>query len=255
MGGFIALLTKVSSCFRCIYVLVEMFRTFKLIATHVLTLNQHTFTKGEQVVCRGLHRYLLARPCLYLPYLLPVCLSPSLYLPPLLTPPRPPPPPPACAGLKRSRRRCSFVPCHYILVLTRRRYEVPRRTWLIRRSTNTANYSLMPLSESQFSQRHSPNATKDRRTPRLPPIIADWIQTNEDYLNCSQSINHLSAHITLAFISAALRTLIVMTWQRSGRDMEWVKPSRRIMGVCLHVSPAPGVVCNQTQRGDVNRSG
>lgn len=34
--------------------------------------------------------------------------------------------------------------------------EFPQRTWLICRSTNTVNYSLMPLSESQFSQRHSP---------------------------------------------------------------------------------------------------
>lgn len=57
---------------------------------------------------------------------------------------------------RKSRCSCSFVLLHYILVFNTAEQRSHRKAWLIRTSTNTANYSLMPLRESQFSQRHSP---------------------------------------------------------------------------------------------------
>lgn len=138
--------------------------------------------------------------------------------------------------------------------------EFPQRTWLIRRSTNTANYSLMPLSESQFSQRPLPmpqktdahHSTHHRRLNKDKWGLSKMLPINKS-LSFALS---LQAHITLALISAALRMLIAMTWHWSGLWYSiWVKPSRHIIDVYFHVSLAPGVVmCDQTQQGKVSRS-
>lgn len=94
--------------------------------------------------------------------------------------------------------------------------EFPQRTWLIRRSTNTANYSLMPLSENQFSQRHSPvpRETDARlfshhhRMNKEKWGLSKLLPINE---SLSFELCH-SEHITSVLISTALRTLIVMTY-------------------------------------------
>lgn len=106
---------------------------------------QQSFTKATASI--SLHCRLLAHPCLYKPNLLSVCLpvcifttnstsTLSLY---------------NVQKQRTSRHNCSFILMHYTLVLTR-----PRKTWLIRSSTNSANYSLMLLSESQFSWQPPP---------------------------------------------------------------------------------------------------
>lgn len=111
---------------------------------------QQSFTKATASI--SLHCRLLAHPCLYKPNLLSVCLpvcifstnstsTLSLY---------------NVQKQRTSRHNCSFILLHYTLVLTRPRQRSHRKTWLIRSSTNSANYSLMPLSESQFSRQPSP---------------------------------------------------------------------------------------------------
>lgn len=111
---------------------------------------QQSFTKATASI--SLHCRLLAHPCLYKPNLLSVCLSVcifstnststlSLY---------------NVQKQRTSRHNCSFILLYYTLVLTRPRQRSHRKTWLIRSSTNSANYSLMPLSESQLSRQPSP---------------------------------------------------------------------------------------------------
>lgn len=99
-------------------------------------------TQLKQVVGRGCHCCFLA--CLYPPYLLPSLLCISLHC---KTPPQ------ACLS---KRYRCeeeqtllvicslSLNPCFNTVEV-----EFPQRTWLTYRSTNTAKYSSMQLTESQ----------------------------------------------------------------------------------------------------------
>lgn len=152
--------------------------------------------------------------CLYLPYLLPVCLP--LCANHNSTPPR-------LSTMYSSEeeqpllliRSLSLDPCFNTAEV-----EFPRRTWLIRGSTNTANYSLMRLSESQFSHRRSPmpQNTGARRCSHHCRLNKDkWGLSKLLSINKSlSSALCLSAHITLALIRVAFGTLIVMTWQWSG---------------------------------------
>lgn len=94
--------------------------------------------------------------------------------------------------------------------------EFTQRTWLIRRSTNIANYSLMPLSENQFSQRHSPVPQENDRClfshhHRMKKNKWGWSKLLPINKPLSFALRH-PEHITLVLISTALRTSIVMNW-------------------------------------------
>lgn len=60
------------------------------------------------------------------------------------------------AGLEEEQMLLLILSCHYTLVVNTADTGFQQRTWLIHTSINIANYSLMPLTGSQFSQRCLP---------------------------------------------------------------------------------------------------
>lgn len=143
------------------------------------------------------------------------------------------------AGLEEEQTLLLILSCHYSLVLNTADAGFQQRTWLIRTSINTANYSLMPLTGSQFSQWCSPVPQLIDVLPSLPLLQAASWQSASRLHRCNRNNYGSIAIITflcctpVGITRAINRNDDSSTRLKMACDRVWVEPSQQIICLCF----------------------